>query len=116
MVPDGAEAFKGKLSQAISVTCEREGVYGYRCLPHYAIGMVGVVVIGDPSANVEAAKAVKLPAKASTVMAELLARARSEENTSELQSLMRISYSVFCLNKNTGAKTICYQYNTNMHR
>src|SRR3546814_4369571 len=26
--------------------------------------------------------------------------ARSEEHTSELQSLMRISYAVFCLNKN----------------
>src|SRR3546814_1107522 len=26
---------------------------------------------------------------------------RSEEHTSELQSLMRISYAVFCLNKNT---------------
>src|SRR3546814_6875517 len=26
---------------------------------------------------------------------------RSEENTSELQSLMRISYAVFCLNTNT---------------
>src|SRR3546814_1672206 len=28
-------------------------------------------------------------------------RVRSEEHTSELQSLMRISYAVFCLNKNT---------------
>src|SRR3546814_7804369 len=28
-------------------------------------------------------------------------RARSEEHTSELQSLMRISYAVFCLNKKT---------------
>src|SRR3546814_10297381 len=27
-------------------------------------------------------------------------RARSEEHTSELQSLMRISYDVFCLTKN----------------
>src|SRR3546814_10389066 len=27
-------------------------------------------------------------------------RARSEEHTSELQSLMRISYAVFCLTKN----------------
>src|SRR3546814_10753050 len=27
------------------------------------------------------------------------ARSRSEEHTSELQSLMRISYAVFCLNK-----------------
>src|SRR3546814_10895868 len=29
------------------------------------------------------------------------ARLRSEEHTSELQSLMRISYAVFCLKKNT---------------
>src|SRR3546814_2177761 len=32
-------------------------------------------------------------------MAELGTRARSEEHTSELQSLMRISYAVFCLKK-----------------
>src|SRR3546814_2060998 len=30
-----------------------------------------------------------------------LAMARSEEHTSELQSLMRISYAVFCLKKQT---------------
>src|SRR3546814_9177750 len=33
-------------------------------------------------------------------------KGRSEEHTSELQSLMRISYAVFCLNKkNTKSKT-----------
>src|SRR3546814_6078268 len=32
-------------------------------------------------------------------LAQGLAQARSEEHTSELQSLMRISYAVFCLNK-----------------
>src|SRR3546814_2239943 len=31
---------------------------------------------------------------------------RSEEHTSELQSLMRISYAVFCLTKKTQRKTI----------
>src|SRR3546814_9204419 len=30
--------------------------------------------------------------------------ARSEEHTSELQSLMRISYAVFCLKKKTNTK------------
>src|SRR3546814_7605890 len=30
---------------------------------------------------------------------------RSEEHTSELQSLMRISYAVFCLKKNKNSKT-----------
>src|SRR3546814_7188637 len=32
------------------------------------------------------------------------ARERSEEHTSELQSLMRISYAVFCLKKKTTLK------------
>src|SRR3546814_10297697 len=35
---------------------------------------------------------------------------RSEEHTSELQSLMRISYAVFCLKKNTKTNT----YHTNL--
>src|SRR3546814_1222028 len=35
---------------------------------------------------------------------------RSEEHTSELQSLMRISYAVFCLKKNNTSKI-----NTNKH-
>src|SRR3546814_10304152 len=33
---------------------------------------------------------------------------RSEEHTSELQSLMRISYAVFCLNKKNKHKAINY--------
>src|SRR3546814_8396625 len=31
----------------------------------------------------------------------MMGNSRSEEHTSELQSLMRISYAVFCLNKTT---------------
>src|SRR3546814_7953198 len=39
--------------------------------------------------------------------------ARSEEHTSELQSLMRISYAVFCLKKKKPQTTITYTYNQN---
>src|SRR3546814_8140952 len=35
------------------------------------------------------------------VGATCVPQARSEEHTSELQSLMRLSYAVFCLQKNT---------------
>src|SRR3546814_8661928 len=35
----------------------------------------------------------------------IAARARSEEHTSELQSLMRISYAVFCLKKKNNTTT-----------
>src|SRR3546814_973784 len=38
--------------------------------------------------------------------AQMVARLRSEEHTSELQSLMRISYAVFCLEKNRSALSI----------
>src|SRR3546814_4377266 len=38
---------------------------------------------------------------AETCQAVALWQARSEEHTSELQSLMRISYAVFCLKKQT---------------
>src|SRR3546814_1941432 len=36
----------------------------------------------------------------------LLNKHRSEEHTSELQSLMRISYAVYCLKKNTHSVTL----------
>src|SRR3546814_1373199 len=42
---------------------------------------------------------------------------RSEEHTSELQSLMRISYAVFCLKKKKKRQTILYTKKTNkQHR
>src|SRR3546814_10409966 len=41
---------------------------------------------------------------------------RSEEHTSELQSLMRISYAVFCLNKKTTKINYTIQINTTNNR
>src|SRR3546814_2425244 len=38
---------------------------------------------------------------------------RSEEHTSELQSLMRISYAVFCLKKKTNKYSNEYEYHRN---
>src|SRR3546814_3315603 len=41
---------------------------------------------------------------------------RSEEHTSELQSLMRISYAVFCLKKKTKAKEHTDEHRNNIER
>src|SRR3546814_2243844 len=43
--------------------------------------------------------------KPGNYFARQIARWRSEEHTSELQSLMRISYAVFCLKKKTYSGT-----------
>src|SRR3546814_4246864 len=41
---------------------------------------------------------------------------RSEEHTSELQSLMRISYAVFCLKKKTIDNLYSNKYTSSTHR
>jgi len=64
MLPEGAEPSKGKIGQEIVVTFEVPGVYGIKCAPHLAMGMVALVVVADAPVNLEAAKAVKQPKKA----------------------------------------------------
>ncbi len=72
MLPDGAQPFEGKLSKDVTVTFTQPGVYGVKCKPHYVMGMVALMVVGDPSSNLEAAKAVKNPGKAGKLFTELL--------------------------------------------
>ncbi|MFL4471287.1 pseudoazurin [Tateyamaria armeniaca] len=50
MMPDGAEAFKGKINEEIEVTLDVEGVYGVICKPHFAMGMVMTIAVGDVQA------------------------------------------------------------------
>jgi pseudoazurin len=75
MIPDGAQPFEGKLGEDLTVTFAVPGVYGVKCKPHYGMGMVGVVVVGDP-VNLDAAKAVKQTGMARKVFAKLLDEAR----------------------------------------
>lgn len=65
MFPDGAEAFKGKVNEAIKVTFTVPGAYVVKCTPHYSMGMAAVIVVGDPAVNLEKIKTAKYPKKAS---------------------------------------------------
>src|SRR3546814_8948317 len=58
----------------------------------------------------EKLKAATAAAIASHGIDESLSRGRSEEHTSELQSLMRISYAVFCLKKKKHNNTETKRY------
>ena len=64
MIPEGAEAFKSKMNENYKVTFDKAGAYGVKCTPHVGMGMVGVVVVGDAPANLDAVKTGKLPKKA----------------------------------------------------
>lgn len=77
MIPDGAAEFKGKINQEVSVTLDKEGVYGVKCPPHYGMGMVALIVVGQPL-NLDQAAAVKQTGKAKAVFAELFAEAAAD--------------------------------------
>ena len=58
MIPSGAEGWNGKMNEEIVVEFTKEGVYGYKCTPHYILGMVGLVIVGSSDSNFEKAKAL----------------------------------------------------------
>jgi pseudoazurin len=72
-IPDGAESWKGKLSQDLTITLTVEGLYVFKCMPHFAMGMVGLIQVGDNAANIDAIKALKYQGKAAGRFTELLA-------------------------------------------
>jgi pseudoazurin len=73
MLPEGAAPFAGKMNENVAVTFDKPGVYGVKCMPHYAMGMVALVVVGKPE-NLEQAKAVPQTGKAKQIFATLFDR------------------------------------------
>ena len=47
MIPEGAEPFSGRINEEITVTFDTDGLYAIRCTPHYAMGMVMTVAVGE---------------------------------------------------------------------
>jgi len=70
MLPADAAPFVGKNGEDVTVTFDKSGVYGVKCLPHYGMGMVALIVVGMPG-NLAEAKAVPQVGKAKQVFAAL---------------------------------------------
>ena len=74
MFPEGAEQFEGRINEEIEVTLDVEGVYGVICQPHFAMGMVMIIAVGD----------VEAPADFLEGRVPRTAKARFEEQLSNL--------------------------------
>ena len=73
MAPAGAPAFKGAINQEIEVRFKQSGLYGYKCLPHLGMGMVGVIEVGSVGNRAAMqAQAAKLPSLGKKRMIALL--------------------------------------------
>lgn len=59
MLPAGAGPWNGGIDEALEVTFSVDGTYGYICSPHYSVGMVGLILVGDYKVNLDQVRAVK---------------------------------------------------------
>jgi pseudoazurin len=67
MIPEGANAWNGAMSQDVTVTVNKEGVYVYQCTPHSMMAMVGVIQVGGSLSNMDAIQAKVASVKAGFV-------------------------------------------------
>lgn len=63
MVPEGYAGFKGKINEEIEVTFNQPGFYGIKCSPHFGMGMVMLVKVGEAELT-DAIRTVEVPARA----------------------------------------------------
>jgi len=75
MLPEGVEAFSSALGADFVLTVTEEGLYGIKCTPHFAMGMVALIQVGTP-VNLEAVSAVPLRGRAGTRFVPLLEQVR----------------------------------------
>src|SRR3546814_4977436 len=96
--PVNADGERGVIISTASIAAA-EGQLGQVA---YAASKAGIVGMMLPAAREFAKNGVRVLTIAPGLIATpLLLNMRSEEHTSELQSLMRSSYAVFCLKKKT---------------
>ncbi len=87
MIPEGATPWNGAIDEEIEITLDVEGTYGYLCLPHYEMGMVGLILVGDYTSNYKQAKKVRHLSKAKKVFRKLFKQIEEEEKTTQNKHL-----------------------------
>lgn len=81
MTPAGGATVEGRINEEIVFAVDQEGIYGIHCTPHYGMGMVALIQVGDDLSNLEEAMAVaaKAPGRAKTVFAGLFEELQASE-------------------------------------
>ncbi len=72
--PDGWDLpKKSKQNKEVVLTFDTPGIYLYQCTPHASMGMIGLVVVGDDTSNVDAIAKAKVRGKSKKFLKKLLA-------------------------------------------
>src|SRR3546814_5527447 len=98
-VGDGLVARRVKMVVELAPKCADKGLAVARLMAAPPFAGALPLFIGDDTTDEDGFAAVAAAGGHGILVGAPRPTARSEEHTSELQSLMRISYAVFCLKK-----------------
>ena len=59
-MPEGVKKFKSKINKDVEYEFKIPGIYLYQCTPHKAMGMIGLIVVGGDTSNMDAIKSAKV--------------------------------------------------------
>ena len=71
-MPDGVKKYKSKISKDANFKFTKPGIYLYQCTPHKAMGMIGIVIVGEDKSNLDKIKKVKVYGKSKKILKTLL--------------------------------------------
>lgn len=71
-IPEGASEYKSKISKDANYKFTVPGIYLYQCTPHKAMGMIGLVVVGEDKNNLDQIKKIKVYGKSKKILKSLL--------------------------------------------
>ncbi|UXU06924.1 pseudoazurin [Agrobacterium tumefaciens] len=74
MVPEDIEGFKSRINDEFETGFEKPGFYGIKCSPHYGMGMVMLIKVGD-AVLPQSYRTVEVPSRAKPRFEELFERA-----------------------------------------
>lgn len=72
--PKDVAEVKGKMNTELVFTVDKEGTYGIKCTPHYAMGMIAMIHVGSAPVA-DDIKALKLPGEVGKRFAAQLEKA-----------------------------------------
>ncbi|WP_438969593.1 plastocyanin/azurin family copper-binding protein [Methylophaga sp.] len=76
LIPEGAEMWHSTLGENYERTFSVEGIYVYKCTPHFGAGMGGAIIVGKP-VNLEAIKSADAKGAAGRLVRKAIAAAEA---------------------------------------
>ena len=76
LIPEGAEMWVSDMSENYTRTFTQEGIYVYKCTPHFGAGMGGAIIVGEP-VNLEQIKNADAKGAAGRLVRKAISKAES---------------------------------------